>query len=132
MLRRPPYDVGKVINSEEGLLHILKESAEAESLRRWKTGNISDSEKEVAANWQEATEHFDMEAVKAQLRKYSDGLPTFSRNKQTAMREVGLLVDRLLSLPEQRQFLELALLEYPEEFRQRVRDRWAADRKSVV
>ena len=123
---RPSLVVGRVINSEEGLIHILKESAESKALRRWKDGIISESEKKTAANWYAATENFDMEAVKAHLRKHSEGLPKFSRDSQRAIREVGLFVDRLLSLPEQQQFLELALLEFPAEFRQRVRDRWTA------
>ena len=111
-------------NSEEGLIHIIKESAEAEGLRRWENGGISESEKQTASDWHKGTENFDMEALKTRLRKEADGIPKFSKDKQTAMREVAQLVDRLLTVPDQQQFLELVLQEFRAEFRPRVLDRW--------
>ena len=52
----------KTVNSEEGLIRILKRSAEVEALGRWKAGGISDAEKQMASDLQRGTDSFDMEA----------------------------------------------------------------------
>jgi hypothetical protein len=65
-----------------------------------------------------------MEGFTARLRKVADGLPRFRGDKESALQHLALFVDKLLALPDQLQFLELALLEFGEDFRKRVRARW--------
>ena len=119
-----PCMAARAINSAEGLLHVFSEAPEAEALRKWQKGAISLAEREAAIRWQTGSDGFDMEGFKAKLRKTADGLPKFGGNKHSALQHLVVFVDRLLALPDQLQFLELALLEFGEEFRGSVRARW--------
>src|SRR4029077_19280555 len=81
-------------------------------------------EREAAARWQKASDTFDMEGFKAHVRKSADGLPKFRRNEGETLADVARFVDKLLIVSNQAQLLELALIEFPNEFRNRVRARW--------
>ena len=119
-----PCMAAKTINSAEGLLHVFSDPPEAEALRRWQKRVTSAAERDAAIRWQTDSDGFDMEGFTARLRKVADGLPRFRGDKESALQHLALFVDKLLALPDQLQFLELALLEFGEDFRKRVRARW--------
>ena len=103
---------------------MLSEAPEAEALQRWQKGETSADEREAAARWQKASDTFDMEGFKAHVRKAADGLPKFRGNEGDTMADVARFVDKLLVSSNHAQLLEMTLIEFPEEFRARVRDRW--------
>jgi hypothetical protein len=123
-LEGQPCLEARPINTAEGLLNVLKEAPEAEALRRWQKGEINPEEREAAARWQKSSETFDMEGFKAHVRKAAEGLPKFRSNEGDTMADVARFVDRWLVGANQMQLLELTLIEFPEEFRVRVRERW--------
>jgi hypothetical protein len=126
MQGRPCFG-GNVVNTSAGAITILKPSQEEQALRRWQGGNISNLEKELASKWQQTTDSFDMERLKAELRKHADGIPQFGRDKVAAIAEMGAIVDWILLNPNQLQFLEIVLQEQRKEIHERVRLRWKSE-----
>ena len=123
-----PCVEGATISTAEGLLRVLREAPEAEALHRWQNGEISGEECEAAVRWQKAADTFDMEAFKAHVRTTAEGLPKFRKNEGDTIADVAGFVDKLLAVSNQAQLRELSLVEFGEEFRARVRERWAREK----
>lgn len=103
---RPVLRGGKRVKAKDGKRGIIfEESAEEIALRRWKEGEFTEAEDQLAERWRLVTRQQDLEAIKKNLSLWFGSLPNFS-----SLEEIDKYLDYIFEVSTHQQDLLFLLV----------------------